>query len=120
MMIVYEIFLLNAFGLILIFRVINYLKTKKIYVGYAVFWIFIIFAGMIIGSIFGVLQPSTEHSLPFFTLLLSILALIFFLLIYLTVQLSILSNRINEISEYIALKDIEDKEKNEEVKKDQI
>jgi len=108
------IILLDIVGLGLIILILNLIRTKVLHIGYAVVWFLAVIGPMIIVSV-----PSLLSLLPrvvgatFPASALSLLAFlfIFLILIFFSVQLSIMSARQIEIIQAIALQELLAQEK---------
>jgi hypothetical protein len=103
------IILIDLAGMGLILLILNLVRTKKLHVGYAAIWFLAVASMMIIISV-----PPLLYILPrlvgaiFPASALSLLAFvfIFLVLIFFSVQLSLVSARQVEIIQAIALRDI--------------
>lgn len=103
------IVLLDLIGIGLIILILNFVRTKKLHVGYAVIWCLAIAGMMIIISIPPILSfVTTAVGAIFPASALSLLAFlfIFLLLIYFSVQLSLLSERQTALIQELALRDV--------------
>jgi hypothetical protein len=111
---IHGILLIDLLGLVIIGLIINLVRTHKLNVGYAVVWLLALLGLIItisfppllefITSSVGAIYPASALSLLAFVFIL--LVLIFF-----SIQLSMISFRQNELIQYMALKDLLDEEK---------
>ena len=103
------ILLIDLLGILMIFLIVNLLRTKKLYVGYAVLWFLAISGLMIIVSV-----PQFLNLLPRFVgavypaSAISLLAFIFIfsVLIFFSVQLSTISARQVELMQALAMNEL--------------
>jgi len=104
------IVVIDLIGILLIVLVIRLLQKRLMYVGYAVIWILLILSGMIVISIEPLLTFVTRllgALIPVSALTLAALLFIVLALIYFSVQLSILSSRVTELSQFIGINELE-------------
>jgi len=98
--------LIDLVGLGLIALIINLVRTRKLHVSYAVVWVLAVLAVIVLVSTpplldaitiaFGAIFPASALSLMGFVF-------IFLALVFISMQLSILSARVVEIAQFIAL-----------------
>jgi hypothetical protein len=103
------IILIDIAGLGLIFLILNLVRTKKLHIGYAAIWFLAVAGLMLIISlppllsflprVVGAVFPASALSLLAFMF-------IFLVLIFFSVQLSLISSRQVEIIQALALRDI--------------
>lgn len=108
------IIFIDLLGLALIVLIINLIRTKKLYVGYAVIWFLAIMALMIVISVPPLLEilPKVVGAIfPASALSLLAFVFIFLVLILFSVQLSIISARQVELTQAIALNQLLEKDK---------
>ena len=101
---------IDIVGLLLIVMVLNLVRTKKLQVGYAVLWVPALLSAMVLVSvpplldllpvIVGAIYPASALSLLAFVF-------IFIVLVFFSVQLSILSTRQIELIQTLAIKELE-------------
>lgn len=107
------IILIDLVGIGLIILILNFVRTKKMHVGYAVIWCLAIAGMMVIISVpqllsvvtivVGAFYPASAMSLLAFLF-------IFIMLIFFSVQLSLLSERQSALIQTFALKEAEKEE----------
>ena len=103
------IIIIDLVGLGLILLIVNLVRTQKLYVGYAVIWLFATAGLLAIVSVPPVLAFITSAvGAVFPASALTLLAFIFIisLLIFFSVKLTILSERQTELIQSLALKDL--------------
>lgn len=101
---------IDIVGLLLIVMVLNLVRTKKLQIGYAVLWVPALLSAMVLVSvpplldllpvIVGAIYPASALSLLAFVF-------IFIVLVFFSVQLSILSTRQIELIQTLAIKELE-------------
>ena len=109
------ILLLDLFGLVLIVLIVNMVRTRKMHPGFAVIWLLALVAMIMIISIpsllFFVTQVVVGAIYPASALTLLAFALVFGMLIFFSMQLSILSARQVEMAQKIALYELAEQER---------
>ncbi|MHC4476805.1 MAG: DUF2304 domain-containing protein [Planctomycetota bacterium] len=103
------IIIINIMGLGLIILILNLIRTRKLYVGYGALWLLMTLGMMAIISIPPVLNTITRAvgaTFPASALSLMAFALIFVILIFFSLKLSTLSERVIELTQALALKDL--------------
>jgi len=103
------IIVLDLFALGLIFLILNLVRTRKLYVSYAVIWVLAITAGMIIISIPSFLIFVTKAVgaiFPASAMTMLALGYIFLVLTFFSVRLSIISSRQVALAQAIALSEL--------------
>ena len=103
------IILIDLLGIGMMILIINLIRTKKLYIGYAVLWFLAITGLMIIISIPPLLENLPRMvgaTYPASALSLIAFVLIFLVLIFFSVQLSIISARQVELIQTIALQEL--------------
>ena len=111
------IVLIDIMGLGLIILILNLVRTKKLHVGYAVFWFLAVIGLMLIISIppfLGLLPKIVGAIFPASALSLLAFIFIFLVLIFFSVQLSAISARQVELAQALALKELLAQEKQAE------
>lgn len=111
------IILIDLIGIGMLLMILNFVRTKRLHVGYAVIWCLAIVAMMVIISV-----PSLLELLPILigaifpasALSLLAFAFIFVVLIFFSVQLSMLSERQNKLIQAIAIEELLEKEMTKE------
>jgi hypothetical protein len=101
------IVLIDIVGIIFIILILNLIRTKKLHIGYAVIWFLAIIGLMIIISVppFLSLLPKVVGAIfPASALSLVAFVFIFLMLIFFSVQLSVISARQVELAQAFALK----------------
>ena len=101
---------IDLLGLTLMVLIGGALRRQTLYVGYAVIWMLSIAGLMILVSVPPILALATRAVgalFPVSALSLLAFAFIFLILIYLSVQLSILSTRVTDMARYVALRELE-------------
>lgn len=109
------ILLIDLLGIAMILLIINLLRTKKLHVGYAVLWFVAITVLMIIVSVPQLLELLPQivgARFPASAISLIAFVFIFLVLIFFSVQLSIISARQVELMQVIALNELLEKNKN--------
>ncbi len=104
------IFVLWLVGLGYFSWIIQLTRQRKLYIGYAVLWIFWIVLGLLLITIPPLLDIVTQllgAQFPVSALTLLAFALLFGMQIYVLSQLSILSRRVTMIAQSIALRELE-------------
>jgi len=109
------IILLDLFGLFLIGLIINLVRTRKLHPGFAVIWLLALVGMIILVSIppllFFVTQVIVGAIFPASALTLLAFALVFGMLIFFSMQLSIISARQVEMAQKIALYELAEQER---------
>lgn len=111
------IIFIDFLGLALIVLIINLIRTKKLHVGYAVIWFLATLALMIVVSVpplLEILPRVVGATFPASALSLLAFVFIFLVLIFFSVQLSIISARQVELSQAIALSELLAKDRKSE------
>lgn len=101
---------IDLLGLALVAVIVGALRRQRLYVGYAVIWLASILGLMILVSfppLLSLLTRAVGALFPVSALSLVAFAFIFLVLIYLSVQLSILSTRLTEVARYVATRELE-------------
>jgi hypothetical protein len=107
------IVLVDLMGLGLIFLILNLVRIKNLYIGYAAIWFLAISGLMLIVSIPSVLSflPRLVGAVyPASAISLLAFGFIFLVLIFMSVQLSILSTRQVELIQALAIKELTEQE----------
>ncbi len=103
------IIIIDLAGLALIALLVNLLRTRKLYVGYAAIWM-VSTAGLLltvsIPSLLGVVTEAAGAVFPVSALTLLALIFIIVMLIFFSVKLTTLSERQSELIQTFALKDL--------------
>ena len=105
----------NVILFFMVFLVVYLVTQHKLYIGYAVIWLVLIATAMVVISVKPVLRVFTllmGAVFPVSALTLGALALIFLALIYFSSQLSILSERLATMAQFIANEKLEREEPN--------
>ena len=105
----YGIFLIDLIGIGLILLILNLVRTKKLNVGYAVVWCLAIMGLIIIISIPPVLKflpKAVGATFPASAISLLAFIFIFLVLIFFSVQLSLISNRQSALIQKLALEEL--------------
>jgi hypothetical protein len=108
------IIFIDLLGVGLILLIINLIRTKKLYVGYAVMWFLAIVGLMIIISVPAFLENIPKivgATYPASALSLLAFVFIFVILIMFSVQLSMISARQIELAQALALNELLEKER---------
>ena len=108
---------IDFLGLALIVLIINLIRTKKLHVGYAVIWFLAVVTLMVIVSVPPLLEilPRVVGAVfPASALSLLAFVFIFLVLIFFSVQLSIISARQVELAQAIALSELLAKDRQSE------
>ena len=108
------ILLLDFFGIALIILILNLVRTHKLHVGFAVIWLLALVSMIAIISIPPLLSFVTRAVgaiYPASALTLLAFALVFGMLIFFSMQISILSARQIEMAQKMALKELEEQKK---------
>ena len=108
---------IDLLGLALIVLIINLIRTKKLHAGYGVLWFLAIVALMIVISVPPLLEflPKVVGAIfPASALSLLAFIFIFVVLIFFSVQLSIISARQVELAQAIALSELLEKDRRTE------
>jgi hypothetical protein len=103
------IVLIDIMGLGLIFLILNLVRTKKLHIAYAAIWFLAVLALMVIISLpplLSLLPRVVGAIFPASALSLLAFVFIFLVLIFFSVQLSILSQRQVELIQALALKEL--------------
>lgn len=111
------IIFIDFLGLALIVLIINLIRTKKLHVGYAVIWFLATLALMVVVSVpplLEILPRVVGATFPASALSLLAFVFIFLVLIFFSVQLSIISARQVELSQAIALSELLAKDRKSE------
>jgi hypothetical protein len=101
-------------GLGYLLWIVNLTRRGKLYIGYAVVWVFWSLLGLVVITfqpLLNFLTAALGAVFPVSALTLMAFALLFAMQIYLLSQLSILSRRVSLIARYVALNDIEEPKK---------
>lgn len=112
------IILIDIAGLGLIFLILNLVRTKKLHIGFAAIWFLAVVSLMLIISLPPVLffLPKVVGAVfPASALSLLAFIFIFLVLIFFSVQLSLISSRQVEIIQALALRDITAQEQSAEM-----
>jgi hypothetical protein len=105
-MILQGILLLDLLGVLLILLIINLVRTRKLHAGYAVIWLLAAVSMIAIISVprlTALVTRAVGATFPASAFTLLAFVLVFGMLIFFSVQLSIISSRQIEISQAIAL-----------------
>ena len=108
---------IDFLGLALIVLILNLIRTKKLHVGYAVIWFLAVVTLMVIVSVPPLLEilPRVVGAVfPASALSLLAFVFIFLVLIFFSVQLSIISARQVELAQAIALSELLAKDRQSE------
>ena len=108
------IVLVDMVGISLIFLILNLVRTKKLYIGYAVIWSLAVSAFMVIVSVpplLSLLPRMVGATYPASALSLLAFVFIFLVLIFFSVQISILSARQVALIQALAIKELADQER---------
>lgn len=108
------ILLLDFFGIVLIILILNLVRTHKLHAGFGVIWLLSVVSMIGIISIPSLLEFVTKAVgaiFPASALTLLAFVLVFGMLIFFSMQISILSARQVEIAQKMALKEMEEQEK---------
>ena len=112
------IILLDLFGLFLIGLIINLVRTRKLHPGFAVIWLLALVGMIILVSIppllFFVTQVVVGAVFPASALTLLAFVLVFAMLIFFSMQLSIISARQVEMAQKIALYELAEQERKQD------
>lgn len=102
--------LLDLFGLVLIGLIVNLVRTRKLHPGFAVIWLVALVGMIVIISIppllFFVTQVVVGAIFPASALTLLAFVLVFGMLIFFSMQLSVISARQIELAQGLALKEL--------------
>jgi hypothetical protein len=107
------IVLIDLMGLVFIALIVNLVRTHRLHVGYGVIWLLAVLAPMIIISLRPLLMLVTQAVgaiYPASALSLLAFVFIFLMLIFFSVQLSIIADRQVEIAQSQALQELRDQE----------
>jgi hypothetical protein len=105
--------LIDIVGLGLLILILNLIRTKKLHVGFAVIWFLAITGLMIIisvPSLLSLLPKVVGATFPASALSLVAFVFIFRVLIFFSVQLSVISARQVELAQAFALKELQTQE----------
>jgi hypothetical protein len=105
--------LIDIVGLGLLILILNLIRTKKLHVGFAVIWFLAITGLMIIisvPSLLSLLPKVVGATFPASALSLVAFVFIFLVLIFFSVQLSVISARQVELAQAFALKELQTQE----------
>jgi hypothetical protein len=105
----YGIIFINLMGLGMILLILNLLRTKKLNVNYAVIWILAILAMMVfisVPALLDLLPVMVGATYPASALSLLAFIFIFLVLIFFSVQLSIISRRQTDLIQALALQEL--------------
>jgi hypothetical protein len=112
------ILLLDLFGIALIVLIINMVRTRKLHPAFAVIWLLALVGMIVIISIqpllFFVTQVIVGAIFPASALTLLAFVLVFGMLIFFSMQLSIISARQVEMAQKIALYELQAQERKED------
>lgn len=104
------IVLLDLFGLVLIGLIINLVRTRKLHAGFAVVWLVALVGMIVIISVprllFFVTRVVVGAIFPASALTLLAFVLVFGMLIFFSVQLSVISARQVELAQSLALNEL--------------
>jgi hypothetical protein len=103
------IVLIDVIGLLLLLLILNLIRTKKLHVGFAVIWFLAVTGLMIIisvPSLLAFLPRVMGATFPASALSLVAFVFIFLVLIFFSVQLSLISARQVELAQAFALKEL--------------
>ena len=112
------IVLIDMVGLGLLILILNLIRTKKLHVGFAVIWFLAVTGLMIIisvPSLLSLLPKVVGATFPASALSLVAFVFIFLVLIFFSVQLSVISARQVELAQAFALKELQAQEGQAEV-----
>jgi hypothetical protein len=109
------ILLLDLFGIVLIVLIVNLVRTRKLHPAFAVIWLLALVGMIVIISIqpllFFVTQVIVGAIFPASALTLLAFVLVFGILIFFSMQLSIISARQTELAQSLALRELLAQEK---------
>ena len=103
------IVLIDVIGVVLLLLILNLIRTKKLHVGFAVIWFLAVTGLMIIisvPSLLAFLPRVVGATFPASALSLVAFVFIFLVLIFFSVQLSLISARQVELAQAFALKEL--------------
>jgi hypothetical protein len=110
---IHGIVFIDTLALAIIGLIVNLVRTHKLNVGYAVIWVAALL-GLItiisIPSLLGFVTTSVGAIYPASAVSLLAFVFIFLVLIFFSVQISLISFRQNELIQYMALRDLVEKE----------
>lgn len=101
---------IDLLGLALMALILNFVRGQKLYVGFAVIWLLSIGGLMVLVSCPPLLSGLTRAVgalIPVSALSLLAFAFIFLVLIYLSVQLTIMNARLTDVARYVATRELE-------------
>jgi hypothetical protein len=107
------IILIDIIGLGLILLTLNLVRTHKLYVGYAVMWTLAVAGAMVLISIpplMSFITVSVGATFPASAVTLLAFVFIFIVLIFFSVELSVISSRQTELAQALALNELLRKE----------
>lgn len=113
------IILIDFCAVLLMLLIVNLVRTGKLYVGYAVFWLLVLVALIVIltsPSLLSLVTNVVGAIYPVSALSLLAFIFIFLLLVFFSVQLSTLSARQLRLIEQMAIKELLEQEKTTEEK----
>ena len=105
----YGIILIDLMGIGLLLLILNLVRTKKLHVGYAIIWFLAIIALMLLISVPPLLEllPKVVGAIfPASALSLLAFVFIFVVLIFFSVQISVISTRQERLIQSIALREL--------------
>ncbi|MFO7539696.1 MAG: DUF2304 domain-containing protein [Chloroflexota bacterium] len=111
------VLLLDLFGLLLIVLLINLVRTRKLHPGFAVIWLLATGLMILIISIPPLMMGVTRAvgaTFPASAMTLLAFVLVFAMLIFFSMQLSLLSTRQVEMAQKIALAELAEQERRQE------
>jgi len=100
------ILVLDVAGIVLLFRVLNWIRQGRLYVGYGVIFVVTILASMVTLSVPALLTIVTRlvgALFPASALTLLALAFIVLMLVYILAQITIVSNRLARLVQNLAI-----------------
>ncbi len=106
------VIVLELLGLCLAATILSFIRSKKLYVGYGVIWLSALAGFMLLVAtppLLGWLTRAVGAFFPVSALSLIAFALIFLVLVYFTVQLTLLSIRLTEVCRYVAMQELDTK-----------
>jgi hypothetical protein len=101
----------TAIGLMLLLWVINLIRQDRLYVGYGVIFVFGTLAAMAVLVVPSLLRLATAASvalLPVPSLSLVAIVILTFLIVYVFIQITVLSNRVMTLTQELAIRNAQD------------
>ena len=101
----------TALGIVLLIWVVNLIRQDRLYAGYGVIFVFGTLAAIVVVIVPALRDAATAATvalLPIASLSLVAIVILTFLMVYVFIQITVLSNRVMRLTQELALRNAED------------